>query len=277
MKTLNCKGKLLDLTIPKVMGILNITPDSFYDGGKTTTEKEILVQAEKMLVEGATFLDIGGYSSRPNADDIPETEELKRVIPAIETILKSFPNALISIDTFRSNVAKMAVESGAAIVNDISGGDLDPNMFTTVAKLRVPYILMHMRGNPKTMATLTDYDEVTHEVLKNLSGKIAAARALGINDIIADPGFGFAKTREQSFELLNNLELFKSLEAPYLVGISRKSFVSKTLNIQTENVLNATTSMNTVALLKGASILRVHDVKEAVQCVKLLQNLNPPL
>lgn len=257
------------------MGILNITPDSFYDGGKTTTEKEILSQAEKMLLEGATFLDIGGYSSRPNADDIPQSEELKRVIPAIEIVVKYFPDALISIDTFRSEVANRAIECGAAIVNDISGGDLDPNMFTTIAKLQVPYILMHMRGNAKTMATLTDYDEITHEVLKNLSGKIATARAIGINDIIADPGLGFAKTAEQSFKLLNNLELFKSLEVPYLVGASRKSFLSKTINIPPEDALNATTVMNTVALLKGASILRVHDVKEAVQSVKLLQNLNP--
>lgn len=259
------------------MGIINVTPDSFYDGGKTSTEKEILAQAEKMLSEGATFLDIGGYSSRPNAEDIPESEELKRVIPAIETILKSFPDVIISIDTFRSNVVQKAGEAGAAIVNDISGGDLDPAMFPTVAKLRVPYILMHLRGNPKTMAKLTDYDEITHDVLKNLSGKIAAARAAGINDIVADPGFGFAKTPKQSFQLLNNLELFQSLEVPYLVGISRKSFLSKILNISTEDALNATTAMHTVALLKGTSILRVHDVKEAVQCIKLLQNLNPQL
>src|SRR5690606_23801005 len=244
-------------------------PDSFYDGGKTFSEKEILIQAEKMLLEGATFLDIGGYSTRPRADEISETEEIRRVVNATDKILKNFPEALISVDTFRSEVAKKAIEAGTAIVNDVSGGTLDAEMHKTVAKLKVPYILMHMRGTPQTMAKLTDYKNVTIEVLKDLSEKIALARAEGINDIIADPGFGFAKKREQSFQLLNNLELFQNLDLPILVGVSRKSMIYKTLETSAENALNGTTSLNTIALLKGASILRVHDVKEAVECVKL--------
>ncbi len=271
--TINCRGNLIDLSSPKVMGIINVTPDSFYDGGKTFSEKEILKQAEKMLSEGATFLDIGGYSTRPGAEEISETEEIKRIVEAIESILKNFPEILISIDTFRSEVAKKAVEAGSAIVNDVSGGTLDAEMHKTVAKLKVPYILMHIRGTPKTMTKHTEYKNVTFEVLKDLSEKIALARAEGINDIIADPGFGFAKTREQSFQLLNNLELFKNLEIPILAGLSRKSMIYKTLATSTENALNGTTSLNTIALLKGASILRVHDVKEAVECVKLFENL----
>jgi len=269
LQTLNCRGTLIDLSIPKVMGIINVTPDSFYDGGKTFSEKEILKQAERMLSEGATFLDVGGYSTRPSAEDISETEEIRRVVESIESMLKRFPEALISIDTFRSEVAKKAVEAGAAIVNDVSGGTLDAEMYNTVAKLKVPYILMHMRGTPKTMAKLTDYKNVTIEVLKDLAEKIVLARAEGINDIIADPGFGFAKTREQSFELLNNLQLFQNLKVPILAGVSRKSMIYKTLETSAENALNGTTSLNTIALLKGASILRVHDVKEAVECVKL--------
>ncbi|SRX74988.1 dihydropteroate synthase [Aequorivita antarctica] len=273
MQTLNCRGKIIDLSQPKVMGIINVTTDSFYDGGKTYSEKEILKQAEKMLSEGTTFLDIGGYSTRPGADEISESEEIRRVVEAIESILKNFPEALISVDTFQSEVAKNAVETGAVIVNDVSGGTLDTEMYKTVAKLKVPYILMHMRGTPKTMTKLTDYKNVTVEVLKDLSEKIASARAEGINDIIADPGFGFSKTREQSFQLLNNLELFQNLEVPILVGISRKSMIYKTLETSAENALNGTTSLNTIALLKGASILRVHDVKQAMECVKLFENL----
>ncbi len=269
MQTLNCRGNLIDLSVPKVMGIINVTPDSFYDGGKTFSKKEMLKQAEKMLSEGATFLDVGGYSTRPGAEDISETEEIRRAVEAVESMLKRFPEALISVDTFRSEVAKKAVEAGAAMVNDVSGGTLDAEMYNIVAKLKVPYVLMHMRGTPKTMAKLTDYKNVTLEVLKDLAEKIALARAVGINDIVADPGFGFAKTREQSFQLLNNLELFQNLDVPILVGVSRKSFIYKTLETSAENALNGTTSLNTIALLKGAKILRVHDVKEAVECVKL--------
>ncbi len=271
--TLNCKGALIDLSVPKVMGIINATPDSFYDGGKTVALKDILKQAEHMLSEGATFLDIGGYSSRPGADDVSETEELRRILPAIEAIIKEFPKTLISVDSFRSKVAKSAVETGAAIVNDISGGTKDADMLSTVSKLKVPFIAMHMRGTPQTMTQLSDYKNVTRDVLKYFSERLAEARAAGINDIIADPGFGFAKTREQSFELLNNLELFKHLEVPYLIGVSRKSLIYKTLETTAENALNGTTALHAIALLKGASILRVHDVQEAVECVKLLQAL----
>lgn len=255
------------------MGIINVTTDSFYDGGKSFSEKDILLQAEKMLNEGAAFLDIGGYSTRPGAAEISEDEETKRLVNAIELILKKFPETLISADTFRSEVAKKAVQAGAAMVNDVSGGTLDNSMYRTVAELNVPYVLMHMRGTPETMSKLTDYQNVTHEVLKDLSQKIASARTAGINDIIVDPGFGFAKNSDQNFELLNNLELFQNLEVPVLVGISRKSFIYKTLEIGAREALNGTTSINTVALLKGAKLLRVHDVKEAVQCVKLIENL----
>jgi dihydropteroate synthase len=272
--TLNCKGELIDLSVPRVMGIINATPDSFYDGGKTVVLKEILKQVERMLNEGATFVDIGGYSSRPGADNVSETEELQRVLPAIEAVIKEFPETLISVDSFRSKVAKSAVETGAAIVNDISGGTRDAEMLSTVSKLKVPFIAMHMRGTPQTMTQLTDYKNVTRDVLKYFSKRLAMARAAGINDIIADPGFGFAKTREQSFELLNNLELFKHLDVPYLIGVSRKSLIYKTLETTAENALNGTTALHAIALLKGASILRVHDVREAVECVKLMQLLS---
>lgn len=270
MNTINCKGTLVDLSTPKVMGILNTTPDSFYDGGVLKNENEILGQVEKMLNEGATFLDIGGYSSRPGAKDISISEELNRVIPAIEHVLKNFPETSISIDTFRSEVAKKAIESGAAIINDISAGKLDENMLNTVAQLQVPYIMMHLRGTPQTMQTLSSYENVTLDVLHYFSERIAAARLAGINDIIADPGFGFAKTVEQNFELLSKLELFKNLEIPILVGLSRKSMIYKTLGITPQEALNGTTALNSIALLKGVNILRVHDVKEAMECVRLV-------
>lgn len=271
--TINCKGTLIDLSTPKVMGILNLTPDSFYDGGALKTDATLLSQAEKMLTEGATFLDIGGYSSRPGATDISVAEEINRVIPAIELVLKNFPETLISIDTFRSEVAQKAIESGAAIINDISAGTVDEAMLSKVAQLQVPYIMMHMRGTPQTMQSLTDYENVTLDVLHYFSERIAAARALGINDIIADPGFGFAKTIPQNFELLNNLELFKNLNVPLLIGISRKGMIYKTLNITPQEALNGTTSLNSIALLNGANILRVHDVKEAIEVVNLFEVL----
>lgn len=273
MQTLNCRGTLIELDIPKVMGIINVTPDSFYDGGKSFSTDIILKQAEEMLQQGATFLDIGGYSSRSGAEDISIEEETERVLRAIDNILKKFPKALISVDTFRSQVAEAAIKHGAVMINDISGGDLDSDMFRTVARLKVPYVLMHMRGTPKTMTTLTDYNNVTTEILEDLSKKIAKARSEGIDDIIVDPGFGFAKTREQSLELLNNLELFRSLEVPVLSGVSRKSFIYRTLDITPQEALNGTTVFNTVSLMKGASILRVHDVAEAMECVKLMENL----
>ncbi len=271
--TINCKGQLIDLTTPKVMGIVNLTPNSFYDGGKLTDEKSVLLQVEKMLTDGATFIDVGGYSSKPKAEFVSEEEELQRVIPIIKSIVKEFPNALLSIDTFRSQVAKHSVESGVAIVNDISAGSLDYNMMQTIAQLRVPYVMMHMKGTPQTMQTQTQYDDLLKEILFYFSEKIALARSFGISDLIVDPGFGFAKTLEQNFELLNKLQLFDMLNLPMLVGVSRKSMIYKTLETEAEFALNGTTSLNTIALMKGAKILRVHDVKEAVECVKLYQKL----
>lgn len=273
MQTLNSKGNLIDFNPPKVMGIINVTPDSFYGDSRSETEKNMLIKAEKMLLDGASFIDIGGYSTRPGAEEISISEEITRVSKGIETILTHFPEAIISIDTFRSEVAKAAVYKGASIVNDVSGGSLDDKMFKTVAALRVPYILMHMRGTPKTMTKLTDYEDVTIEVLKYFSERIALARASGIHDIIADPGFGFAKTPSQSFELLSNMELLQTLDIPICIGVSRKSMIYKTLGISVEGSLNGTSILNTIALTKGADILRVHDVKEAVECVKLFQKL----
>lgn len=271
--TINCHGKLIDLTLPKVMGILNVTPNSFYDGGKFTNEKAILNQVEKMLFDGVDFIDIGGYSSKPNAELVSENEELNRVVPVIQNIIKEFPNALLSIDTFRSTVAKESVEKGVALINDISAGDLDENMMKTVADLQVPYIMMHMKGNPQTMQSLANYENIVKEMLFYFSEKVAQARSFGINDLIIDPGFGFAKTIKQNFEVLSKLDLFKMLELPLLVGLSRKSMVYRTLETTTEFALNGTTSLNTIALIKGAKILRVHDVKEAVECVKLYKEL----
>ncbi|MGA9588846.1 MAG: dihydropteroate synthase [Salegentibacter sp.] len=269
--TINCKGHLVDLSTPRVMGILNITPDSFYEGSRMKGEEMILMQAEKMLKDGADFIDIGGYSSRPDAEEVSEEEELKRVIPAIDLLVKHFPEILISIDTFRSKVAEKALEAGAAMVNDIAAGNLDSTMMEVVAKHQVPYIMMHMRGTPKTMKTLNQYEgDMTQEILYYFSEKINAARRLGINDLIVDPGFGFSKNIEQNFELLRKLELFKILELPLLIGISRKSLIYKSLGGEPADALNGTTVLNTVALTRGATILRVHDVKEAVECVKLV-------
>jgi len=272
--TINCKGKLIDLSSPKVMGILNITPDSFFDGGKHKNEKEILVHTEKMLNEGATFIDIGAYSSRPNADHVCEDEELKRILPIINLILKEFPETLLSIDTFRSNIAKQCIEAGACMINDISAGKLDENMLQSIADLRIPYIMMHMCGTPQTMQQQTNYENLVKEILFYFSERIAAARALGIIDVIIDPGFGFAKTLEQNYELLNKLELFKMIEKPLLVGISRKSMIYKKLQTTANEALNGTSVLNTIALQKNASILRVHDVKEAMECIKLVESLS---
>ena len=257
--TINCKGQLIDLSSPKVMGILNVTPDSFHDGGQYKDASSILNQVEKMLNDGATFIDVGGYSSRPGADFVSEEEELNRVIPVVELILKHFPETLISIDTFRSTIARRSVEAGAALINDISGGQLDEHMISTVGQLHVPYIMMHMRGNPKTMQQQTDYDDI----VKDLN-----------NDIIIDPGFGFAKTLEQNYELLNNMELLQMTNKPILVGVSRKSMIYKTLNTTSQNALNGTTALHMVALQKGANILRVHDVKEAMECLTLFNKLH---
>lgn len=271
--TINCRGTLIDLTIPKVMGILNVTPNSFYDGGKYANNKAMLNQAEKMLAEGATFIDIGAYSSKPSAEFVSEADEIARLVPVVQLILQHFPETLISVDTFRAKVAKAALEAGACIVNDIAAGGLDEQMMPTVAEFQVPYIMMHMKGNPQTMQSLTQYDNITKEVLFYFSEKIAQARNFGINDLIIDPGFGFAKTTEQNFELLANLELFDCLELPILVGVSRKSMIYKTLETTAEFALNGTSVLHTVALQKGSTILRVHDVKEAIECVKLHQSL----
>jgi len=272
--TLNCNGKLIDLSSPKVMGILNVTPNSFYDGGKHTSEKSILIQVEKMLLEGATFIDIGGYSSKPNAEFVSEEQELQRLMPVIQSVVNEFPSIIISVDTFRSKVANESIENGAALINDISAGNLDSKMMETVAKLQVPYIMMHMKGTPQTMQSLAQYENIVKEMLFYFSEKIALARSFGINDLILDPGFGFAKTVDQNFEVLNKLDLFQMTELPILAGLSRKSMIYKTLNTSAQFALNGTTSLNTISLMKGAKILRVHDVKEAVECVQLFNQLN---
>ena len=272
--TINCKGKLIDLTHPRVMGILNLTPNSFFDGGKYKTESEILSQVEKMLNDGATFIDVGAYSSKPNADAVTVEEELARIVPVVERIVNNFPEALLSIDTFRSEVAQACIEKGAAIINDISAGDLDDRMFEVVGKYNVPFIMMHMRGTPKTMQTMTDYDDIVKEILFYFSEKIAKARTFGINDLIIDPGFGFAKTVDQNYEIVRKLELFSSLELPLLTGFSRKSMIYKVLDTTADQALNGTTALNIIGLNKGARIVRVHDVKEAVECVQLWNKIN---
>jgi len=271
--TLNARGKLIDLSVPKVMGIINLTPDSFYAGSRKPAVDEALAQAEKMLAEGAAFLDLGAYSSRPNADDISVQEETDRLLPVVEALVQKFPNALLSIDTFRSKVAEVAIEAGAHIINDISGGALDEDMFATVAKLKVPYILMHMKGNPKTMNQMAVYDDVFDEVYDYFVDRYQQLKKLGVTDVVLDPGFGFAKKHEHGYALLNRLEEFNALQLPLLVGVSRKRMIYAQLDITAEDALNGTTVLNTIALSKGASILRVHDVTPAIQAVKLLQCL----
>ena len=267
--TLNCNGKLIDLSTPKVMGILNVTPDSFYDGGKFKNDTCFLSHAERLINEGATFVDIGAYSSKPGADFVSETEELNRLIPIVRLVLDAFPETPISIDSFRSNVINESIQAGAAMVNDISGGQLDPLMFETVGKLGVPYILMHMRGTPQTMQQMTSYSNVTKEVYTYFTERIELAKKHHIKDIIIDLGFGFSKTLEQNFKLLESLDFFRNLDLPILAGISRKSMIYKTLDTSAEHALNGTTALHMIALEKGAKLLRVHDVKEAIECVKL--------
>ena len=267
--TININGKLLDLSTPKIMGILNITPDSFYDGGIFNSEKKILNQVEKMINDGADIIDVGGYSSRPGAKQVELEDEIKRVVPVIKLIKNKFSKTIISVDTFRSEVAQKAIDSGASIVNDISAGELDSNMFNCVAQLKVPYILMHMKGNPGNMQNKPKYKNVVHDIIKNLSEKIFLARENGIMDIIIDPGFGFGKTIEHNYEILNDLSFFKELDCPIMVGVSRKSMIYNLLKNKPEDALNGTTCINTIALLSGANILRVHDVKEAKEVVQL--------
>ncbi|MDG2193955.1 MAG: dihydropteroate synthase [Polaribacter sp.] len=274
MTSINCNGTLINFETPKVMGILNITPDSFFDGGKYTNEKELLHQTVKMLSDGASFIDVGAYSSRPGAAAISEEEELQRIIPVIKLLVKEFPEIIISVDTFRSAIAQKTVEAGAAMINDISGGTMDLNMFKTVAKLQVPYILMHMLGTPQTMQKNPKYKNITTELISFFAKQLYTLRQLQVNDLIIDVGFGFGKTTAHNFELLKNLHLFKSLNTPILAGISRKSMLYKPLNISPKEALNATTSANTIALLNGATLLRVHDVKEAMETIKIVEQLH---
>ena len=271
--TINCKGKLVDLSSPKVMGVLNITPDSFFDGGKYNNEKAILTQTEKMLLDGATFIDVGAYSSRPGAKHISEEEELARIVPVVELLLKNFPEIILSIDTFRSKVAEETINSGAAIINDISGGKLDDNMFATIGKLRVPYILMHMQGTPQSMQQNPTYENVVTEIISFFAEQLQKLRVLQVSVVFIDVGFGFGKTIAHNYEILQKLSLFKNLDTPILAGVSRKSMLYKLLEVTPQKALNATTVANTIALLNGAHILRVHDVKEAVEAVKITKQI----
>jgi len=272
--TLNCKGNLIDVTIPKIMGILNLTPDSFFDGGKYKNEIEILKQVEKMLKEGASFIDIGAYSSRPGAEHVTEHKELERIVPIVQLILKHFPETIISVDTFRSNVAENCLEEGASIINDISAGMLDENMLKVVSRYKVPYIMMHMIGTPQTMQQHTQYNNLLVDILFYFSERITVARQHKINDIIVDPGFGFSKTLKQNYGLLQKMDLLQSLDLPILVGLSRKSMIYKVLESNPHDALNGTTALNMLALQKGANILRVHDVSAAMDCVKLNEQFN---
>ena len=267
--TINAGGRLIDLSSPKVMGIINLTPDSFFAGSRKPGSDAAVQQAGKMLAEGATFLDLGAYSSRPGADDVSVQEEIDRLMPVVEAIVGAYPDAVLSIDTFRSKVAEVAINAGAQIINDISGGHLDEEMFATVARLQVPYILMHMKGNPRTMNKIAEYDDVFAEVYDYFEEKYYRLRMLGVHDVIIDPGFGFAKKREHSYALMKRLQDFNRLQLPILAGVSRKTMIYGLLGITAEEALNGTTALNTIALTKGANILRVHDVKEAVEAVKI--------
>ena len=266
---LNIKGSLLDLSSPKIMGILNVTPDSFYDGGVYSNEKEVLKQVEKMILDGVDIIDIGGYSSKPGAKTINIKEEEKRVLPIIKLIYKTFKKTIISVDTFRSEIAEKSLNAGASIINDISGGDFDNNIYKIAERYKAPYIMMHMKGNPSNMQINPTYKNINYEIIKNLSKKINFAQKKGVCDIIIDPGFGFGKTIKHNYQILNNLKLYKVLHKPILVGVSRKSMIYKLLKTDPSSALNGTTALNTVALINGANILRVHDVKQANEVIKL--------
>ncbi len=273
--SLNCRGKLLVLSQPAVMGILNVTPDSFFEGSRSSALDDLLKKAENMLAQGATFIDIGGYSTRPGAAEVTLDDEISRVVPAVEHLHKNLPEAILSIDTFRAKVAKYTIEAGAHIINDISSGDDDANMLITVAGLgAVPYIMMHKRGTPQTMQQFTQYADVTLDVLEYFNQKIAAAKQAGIIDLIIDPGFGFAKTQEQNYELLKHLNHFQITGLPILVGVSRKKMIQNITHTDAAGALNGTSVVNTIALLNGAQILRVHDVKEAIECIKIVKATN---
>lgn len=271
--TINCRGKLVDLTSPKVMGILNITPDSFFDGGKFTEEKAMLERVAKMLEEGAVFIDIGAHSTRPGAEMLSEEAEEIRLLPAVRAIVKNFPDALISIDTFRYGIAEKCADLGAAIINDVSAGSLDEKMFEKIATLNVPYVLMHMQGTPQTMQQQPHYNDVVGDVTAFLAEKASYLKSLGVKDVIIDPGFGFGKSQEHNFELLKNLTALQVIGCPVLAGLSRKSMICKTLKVNPDKALNGTTALNMTALMNGASIIRVHDVKEAVEVVKLFEQM----
>lgn len=269
MQSINCKGKLLTFEEPRIMGILNVTPNSFFDGGKYQQVSKALKRAEVMLLEGADLLDIGAYSTQPNAEFVSEEEEINRIVPIVEALSKEFPDAFLSIDTFRSQVALQALDNGAHIINDVSGGKLDSKMFETVANYKAPYVLMHMKGTPQNMQQFTQYEDVVKEMMFYFSEQIAKARAAGISDVIIDPGFGFSKTLDQNFEILSKLELFQHLDVPVLSALSRKSMIYKYLQITPQEALNGSTVLHTLSLIKGAQLLRVHDVKEAKQCIQL--------
>mgnify|MGYP001182592286 CR=1 FL=1 len=273
--TIKVKEKLLDLSSPIIMGILNVTPDSFYDGGFYDNQKKVLVQVEKIINDGASIIDIGGYSSRPGADNISPDVELARVLPIVKLIKERFSKVLISIDTFRSEVAKECVKNGADIINDISGGSLDSKMFETVAKLNVPYIIMHMRGNPANMMGKTDYENIIEEMENYFSEKIELAKSFGVNDIIIDPGFGFSKTTNQNFDILKNLTFLNKFDKPLLVGVSRKSMIRNIVGSEENDIIQASAIMSALSILKGANIVRVHDIKQtktALNILKLKEN-----
>lgn len=272
--TINCKGKLIDLSTPKVMGVLNLTPDSFYDGGKYKNKKSILLRVEKMLNEGATFIDVGAYSSRPGAIHISEDEEKKRIVNIVVSIIEKFPESILSIDTFRSNIALECLQAGATIINDITASEYDENILKVASKFKAPYIMMHMRGMPSNMLNKIDYNNLLKEMIFYFSKKIQLAKKYQLNDIIIDPGFGFSKNIDQNYELLKNLNLFKNIGLPILVGLSRKSMIYKLLKTTPSEALNGTSVLNTIALNNGASILRVHDIKEAVECIKIMNEIN---
>ena len=272
-KTLNCNGTLLSLEKPIVMGILNVTPDSFFDGGKYSSNALILRQVEKMLNEGAAIIDIGGVSSKPGATFVAETEEIARVLPVLEAINKEFSAAILSVDTWRASVAKASVEAGASIINDISGGQYDENLFETVGKLQVPFVLMHIKGTPETMQNKPEYENLKEEILTYFVEKIEKLRHFGVKDIVLDVGFGFGKSIDDNYDLLKNLHVFNLLGLPQLVGISRKSMIYKYLDITPQEALSATSALHLAALQQGAKILRAHDVKEAVEIVKLFEKL----
>jgi dihydropteroate synthase len=268
-RTLNCNGKLIDLSQPKVMGILNFTPDSFYSDSRIKTDSNLLHKVESMLLDGATFIDIGAYSSRPGAEYVSDIEETERLLPALEIILKEFPETLISVDTFRSEIAEKAIDLGAALINDISGGNLDNKMFNLVAKKQVPYILMHMRGTPQTMSSLNVYEDLILDVITELQQKVKVLQEKGLNDIVIDPGLGFAKDLNQSYKIVKHLKSFEILGQPLLIGASRKSMIYKALECEADKALNGTTVVHTASLLNGASILRVHDIKPAMDAIKI--------